>query len=207
MSPGRQYFVNTCGLACTAVTCSAYTRCCGRFRGTAAGGAALHADGAAVADDPHFAAVRHQARRSQMPQAGAVSQLPLTAIMRAARLHPYLLGQLYGPLCLFSKHARPFVDDRHPSTRAHDSSRESVPSSRAQLSSALSAHITSLLVRLVANARHRSEGGRRAADLEYEPDMRIAIGTIQREAKREADRCAANVPSLSPLPLCLQDHR
>ncbi len=61
-----------------------------------------------------------------------------------------------------------------------------------QLSSALSAHITSLLVRLVANARHRGDGGgRRAADLEYEPDVRIAIGAIQRKAKREADRCAA----------------
>ena len=61
----------------------------------------------------------------------------------------------------------------------------------SQLSSALSAHITSLLVRLVANARHRNEGGgRRAADLEYETDVRVAIGAIQRKAKQEADRCA-----------------
>lgn len=84
-------------------------------------------------------------------------------------------------------------------SRAHGASRKSASSSSPQLSSALSAHITSLLVRLVANARHRSEGGRRAADLEYEPDVRVAIGAIQREAKREADRCAAD--SADPL-LC-----
>ena len=53
-------------------------------------------------------------------------------------------------------------------------------------------------MRLVANARHRSDGGgRRVADLEYEQDVRIAVGTIQRDAKREADQCAASVPGSS----------
>ena len=71
------------------------------------------------------------------------------------------------------------------------STSDQLPTSFAQLSSALSAHITSLLVRLVANARHRSDGGgRRVADLEYEQDVRVAIGVIQRDAKREADQCA-----------------
>jgi len=54
-------------------------------------------------------------------------------------------------------------------------------------------------VRLVANARHRSDGGgRRVADLEYEQDVRIAIGAIQRDAKREADQCAASLPGSCP---------
>ena len=85
-----------------------------------------------------------------------------------------------------------------------EASDQIVPTSSAQLSSALSAHITSLLVRLVANARHRSDGGgRRVVDLEYEQDVRIAIGAVQREAKREADRCAATPAAVS----CLRDRQ
>ncbi len=54
-------------------------------------------------------------------------------------------------------------------------------------------------MRLVANARHRSDGGgRRVADLEYEQDVRMAIGAIQRDAKREADQCAASLPGSCP---------
>ena len=65
------------------------------------------------------------------------------------------------------------------------------PGVHKQLSEALSAHMTSLLTRLVANARHRADTARKLPDMEPGRALWPLIGAIREQEKLEVDRCVA----------------